>query len=155
MISSYSGKLAVVFGISVLEFQVERSSVTFADVGGCQTAIEVCHYVIMMSSISSLCLVLCPQEVQRLLLHMRHPAVFSRLGIRPPQGVLLHGPPGCGKTLLASAIAGVSPLHLLGSSAQLFPTVHIFICHFCSGLLLFSPCYSGFSFSMYTHSCVK
>ena len=39
---------------------------------------------------------------------MKQPELFARLGVRPPQGFLLHGPPGCGKTLIANAIAGVS-----------------------------------------------
>jgi len=46
-------------------------------------------------------------------LPLKHPEIFSRLGIEPPKGVLMHGPPGTGKTLLAKAVANESDTHFI------------------------------------------
>ncbi|NWW08623.1 NVL protein, partial [Oreocharis arfaki] len=57
------------------------------------------------------------KEICKMLLHIRHPEVYSHLGVVPPRGFLLHGPPGCGKTLLAQAIAGELELPMLKVAA--------------------------------------
>uniref|UniRef100_A0A4X1TI63 Nuclear VCP like n=1 Tax=Sus scrofa TaxID=9823 RepID=A0A4X1TI63_PIG len=77
-----------------LELQI--SNVKFEDVGGNDTTLK---------------------EVCKMLIHMRHPEVYHHLGVIPPRGVLLHGPPGCGKTLLAHAIAGELDLPILKVAA--------------------------------------
>jgi len=62
-----------------------RARIAYEDIGGLDKAI---------------------QRVREMIeLPLKYPQVFERLGIEPPKGVLLHGPPGCGKTLLARAVA--------------------------------------------------
>ncbi|XP_026878790.2 nuclear valosin-containing protein-like isoform X2 [Electrophorus electricus] len=75
---------------------LQHSTVKFDDIGGNEeTLTELC----------------------KLLIHMRHPEVYQQLGVVPPRGFLLHGPPGCGKTLLAQAVAGEMELPMLKVSA--------------------------------------
>ncbi|XP_051042414.1 nuclear valosin-containing protein-like isoform X2 [Phodopus roborovskii] len=76
--------------------ELQISSVKFEDVGGNDATLK---------------------EVCKMLIHMRHPEVYHHLGVVPPRGVLLHGPPGCGKTLLAHAIAGELDLPILKVAA--------------------------------------
>ena len=61
------------------------SGVTFDDIGGLSKEIKRLREIVELP--------------------LKHPEVFRRLGIEPPSGVLLYGPPGCGKTLLAKALA--------------------------------------------------
>jgi transitional endoplasmic reticulum ATPase len=66
-------------------FERTGGGITYEDIGGLENEI---------------------QRVREMVeLPMKHPQVFQKLGIEPPQGVLLHGPPGTGKTLLAKAVA--------------------------------------------------
>ncbi len=67
---------------------IERPKVRYTDVGGLDEQIKELREVVELP--------------------LKHPEMFRELGIEPPKGVLLYGPPGCGKTLLAKAVAGES-----------------------------------------------
>ncbi len=49
-------------------------------------------------------------------LPLKYPQIFERLGIDPPKGVFLYGPPGCGKTLIARAVANETDAYFLSIS---------------------------------------
>jgi len=48
---------------------------------------------------------------------LKYPEVYDHMGIKPPKGILFYGPPGCGKTLLAQAIAGETNARFIEISA--------------------------------------
>ncbi len=77
----------------------ETVNVTFNDVAGVEEAKD---------------------EVHELVEFLRNPRKFQRLGGRIPRGVLLSGPPGCGKTLLAKAIAGEADVPFFSISGSDF-----------------------------------
>ena len=60
------------------------------------------------------------EEVQEIVEFLKNPKKFQRLGGRIPRGVLLVGPPGCGKTLLAKAIAGEAEVPFFSISGSDF-----------------------------------
>ncbi len=66
-------------------FEKVSSAITYEDIGGLSDEIHRVREMIELP--------------------LKHPSIFEKLGIDPPQGVLLHGPPGTGKTLLAKAVA--------------------------------------------------
>lgn len=75
------------------EFYVERPKVWWGDVGGLGDAKRTLQ--------------------QNVIRAMREPAEFARMGVRPPHGVLVYGPPGCGKTMLARALAAESGANMI------------------------------------------
>jgi proteasome regulatory subunit len=67
---------------------IERPDVRYSDIGGLDEQIRELREVVELP--------------------LKNPELFRELGIEPPKGVLLYGPPGCGKTLLAKAVAAES-----------------------------------------------
>ena len=57
------------------------------------------------------------ERLQDIIDLLKSPEVWARAGVRPPRGVLLEGPPGCGKTLLARAVAGEAGVPVFVMSA--------------------------------------
>lgn len=64
---------------------------------------------------------------------LRHPEAFTRLGIRPPKGVLLYGPPGCSKTMIAKALAHDSGLNFLAIKVSFY--IPIVLCRLLKTIL--------------------
>ena len=58
---------------------------TFADIGGCTEVKE---------------------DLEEIIAYLKNPSIYENLGVKAPRGILMTGPPGCGKTLLARAVAG-------------------------------------------------
>jgi cell division protease FtsH len=99
-IRSGAGGMLMSFGRSRHRLQSkDRVQVTFKDVAGVEEAKE---------------------EVAEIIEFLKNPRKFQRLGGRIPRGVLLVGPPGCGKTLLAKAIAGEADVPFLSISGSDF-----------------------------------
>jgi cell division protease FtsH len=82
----------------------EGSKVTFADVAGADEAV---------------------QELQEVRDFLIAPQRFSGMGARVPRGVLVSGPPGCGKTLLARAVAGEAGVPFLSISGSDFVELYV------------------------------
>lgn len=73
-------------------------NISFDDVGGIDDIVQTIREVIELP--------------------MRQPQLFAHMGIQPHRGVLLYGPPGCGKTLIAKAIAGEIGANFIAVSAN-------------------------------------
>lgn len=93
--------IAAVDAGEVLE-DVERPATRFDDVIGAEAAKE---------------------ELTFFIDYLKNPRRFAALGLKPPKGVLLHGPPGTGKTMLARAMAGESNVAFISVSASSFVTI--------------------------------
>ena len=70
----------------------KKSGITYEQVGGLRTEIKIMREIVELP--------------------LRHPELFTRLGIEPHSGILLYGPPGCGKTLLAKVLSSESDANM-------------------------------------------
>jgi transitional endoplasmic reticulum ATPase len=91
--TDFRAALEVVRPTSMAESTVELATVTLDDVGDMAEVKEVL--------------------TESVLWPLTYPDTFARLGVQPPRGVLLYGPPGCGKTYLVKAIAGTGKANVL------------------------------------------
>ncbi|KAL9371573.1 hypothetical protein Peur_036713 [Populus x canadensis] len=82
----------------------QGETITFADVAGVDEAKE---------------------ELEEIVEFLRNPDRYTRLGARPPRGVLLVGLPGTGKTLLAKAVAGEAEVPFISCSASEFVELYV------------------------------
>ncbi|GFJ80269.1 ATPase [Phytohabitans houttuyneae] len=91
--ADFEAALEVVRPTSMAQSTLELAAVTLDDVGD---MVEVKQML-----------------TESVLWPLTYPDTFARLGVQPPRGVLLYGPPGCGKTFLVKAIAGTGKANVL------------------------------------------
>ena len=91
--ADFEAALAVVRPSAMAESTLEMDRVTLDDVGDMVEVKEILTETVLWP--------------------LTYPDTFERLGIQPPRGVLLYGPPGCGKTFLVKAIAGTGRANVL------------------------------------------
>jgi transitional endoplasmic reticulum ATPase len=75
------------------EIFIETPDVSWSDIGGLDEVKQVL--------------------VENVILPLKNPDLYEKYGIKPPRGLLLYGPPGCGKTLLAKAVAKESGFNFI------------------------------------------